>query len=182
MIKLAATVHAPVDEAQARLTAASLLTMDGEPVAIDEARHHLELARLRAAEANDASMLQAVLMAEAGLLSKLGRTAEAIDRMLELARGAAKDRDVARYVAAVGMMAQLYTNSGDLVSAFRTIVESHAALSHAIGEDTSALFRPLLLVFRDQVGAEKLGEIAQAVDRANRLAAEMTNKKPKHPS
>ena len=102
--------------------------------------------------------------------------------MLELARTAAADQDVTRYVASVGIMAELYARTGDVVSAFRTIVESHRALAQATGSDTTALFRPHLAALRDRVGAERLEQIAADVAKADDLAAALANKTSRDPS
>ena len=128
------------------------------------------------------------MIAQAGVLASAGKTASAIDRVLELARSAVARRDIAQYVAAVGIMAELYSRSGDHVSAFRTIVEAHRALADATAgvagssEAAAERFRPLLARLRDRIGADRLTKIAADVEHANRLAAEITHQKGSDPS
>ena len=131
---------------------------------------HVQIARDRALEHQLVELHRATLIAQAGVLSAAGKTAGAIDRVLELAHAAVAKHDVAQYVAAVGIMAELYAKTGDHVSAFRTIAESHRALAEATGSDTTALFRPLLARLRDRIGSERLDKIAAEVGIANRLA------------
>jgi hypothetical protein len=173
VLKIAREVDSPADEVEARLALAGVLVELGDAVSLDEAAHHVQHARDRALEHNLATLHQAALIAQAGVLSHQGKTAGAIDRMLELARSAATDQDVPRYVAAVGIMADLYARSGDAVSAFRTIAESNRALAQATGSDATPLFRPLLAALRERIGAERLDQIASDVAKANQLADEL---------
>lgn len=180
-LELARGADAPADEIEARLALAGVLVELGDPIGLDEAAHHVQHARDRALEHGLASLHQAALIAQAGVLSRQGKTAGAVDRMLELARSAAADQDVPRYVAAVGMMAELYARGGDAVSAYRTIVESHRALADATGSDATPLFRPLLAALRERVGAERLQQIAADVTRANVLADQLAQKTKSDP-
>lgn len=186
LIKIAVDAGSPADEVEARLALAGILveTSHGpaSQVSREEAAHHVQRARDTALEAGLTSLHQAALIGQAGVLADGGKTAGAIDRMLELARSAAADQDVPRYVAAVGLMAELYARSGDAVSAFRTIVESHRALSEATRSDATHLFRPHLAALRDRIGSERLEQIAADVARANQLSAELGVKSGNDPS
>ena len=143
-----------------------------------EATRTVQIARDRALEHGLVELHHAAVLAQAGALSAAGKTAGAIDRVLELARTAAASGDLQQYVAAVAVMAELYTRSGDHVSAFRTIVETHRALATATRDDPTDLFRPLLARLRDKIGGAKLDKIAADVDQANRLADAIAAKKP----
>lgn len=182
LIKIAQEAGSPTDEVEARLALAGVLMESADHVAHEEAAHHVHKARERAREHGLGTLQHAALIAEAGVLSRGGKTAGAIDRVLELARTAVADKDVPRYVAAVGIMAELYARSGDVVSAFRTIVESNRALSDATGSDATALFRPHLAALRDRIGSERLEQIAADVAKANQLASELSEKSPSNPS
>lgn len=170
-----------LDEIETRLALASVLVAQGSQVALDEAQRTVQLARELALEHHADSLHEAALIAQAGVLSAAGKTAGAIDRVLELARVAVAKQDVQQYVASVGIMAELYAKTGDHVSAFRTIVESHHALATATGSDTTHLFRPLLARLRDRVGAARLEQIANEAQLANALADQIQGKKSKHP-
>jgi hypothetical protein len=111
-----------------------------------------------------------------------GQTAAALDRVLELARASVAGQDVQQYVAAVGIMSELYARSGDHVSAFRVIAESRLALARATGSDTMPLFRPLLARLRDRIGESKLERIAADVEQANRLADRLAINLPRDSS
>ena len=150
-------------------------------IALEEAARTIQIARDRALEHGLDELHRASLIAQAGVLSAAGKTAGAIDRVLELARAAVAANDVAQYVAAVGIMAELYAKTGDHVSAFRTIAESHRALAEATHADPTALFRPLLGRLRDRIGPERLDKIAAEVAIANRLADQIIAQKSKHP-
>ena len=182
VVTLARDAGSPADEVEARIALASSLVAGGDPIGLEEATRHVQIARDRALEHGLVELHQAALLAQAGVLSQAGKTAGAIDRVLELARTAVANHDVAQYVAAVGVMAELYARSGDHVSAFRTIVESHRALADATQTDTTTLFRPLLARLQDRVGEDRLGKIAADVDTANRLADQITQQKSKDPS
>ena len=171
----------PADEVESRIALASVLVALDTPIAIEEAQRTIQIARDRALEHQLDELHRATLIAQAGVLSAAGKTAGAIDRVLELARSAVANHDVSQYVAAVGIMAELYAKTGDHVSAFRTIAESHRALAEATGSDTAALFRPLLARLRDRIGPERLDSIAAQVDIANRLADQILAQKTKHP-
>jgi len=182
IVTLARDAGSPADEVEARIALASTLVAGGDPIGLEEATRHVQIARDRALEHGLVELHQAALIAQAGVLSQAGKTAGAIDRVLELARAAVAKHDVAQYVAAVGVMAELYARSGDHVSAFRTIVESHRALADATQTDTTSLFRPLLARLRDRVGEDRLAKIAADVDTANRLADQIAQQKSKDPS
>jgi len=182
VVTLARDAGSPADEVEARIALASTLVAGGDPIGLEEATRHVQIARDRALEHGLVELHQAALIAQAGVLSHAGKTAGAIDRVLELARAAVAKHDVAQYVAAVGVMAELYARSGDHVSAFRTIVESHRALADATQTDTTSLFRPLLARLRDRVGEDRLAKIAADVDTANRLADQIAQQKSKDPS
>ena len=180
-VQLAKDAGSPRDEVEARLALASALVATDSLIAFDEALRTVQLARDRTLEHQLDDLHQAALVAQAGVLSAAGKTAGAIDRVLELARIAVAKQDVPQYVGAVAIMAELYAKTGDHVSAFRTIAESHAALSAATSTDTTALFRPLLQRLRERVGAERLDRIAREVETANRLAEQIGSQKTKHP-
>ena len=171
----------PADEVESRIALASVLVALATPIALEEAARTIQIARDRALEHGLDELHRAALIAQAGVLSAAGKTAGAIDRVLELARAAVANSDVTQYVAAVGIMAELYAKTGDHVSAFRTIAESHRALAEATNSDPTALFRPLLARLRDRIGPDKLDKIAAEVAIANRLADQIVAQKTKHP-
>jgi hypothetical protein len=76
----------------------------------------------------------------------------AFAHVLELARVAAASRQTSPYIAAVGILAELYARAGDSASAFRTIAEAHSALSEATESDSAPLFELLLARLRDRIG------------------------------
>jgi hypothetical protein len=179
LVKLAADAGSAADEVEARLAFASALLAGGDA---RQAAHHAQVAVDRALEHGLTELHAAALLAQAGILSAGGKTAGALDRVIELAREAAARQDVRAYVAAVGIMAELYANARDYVSAFRTIVESHHALASASGTDVAAMFRPLLVRLRERAGEARFTQIAADVDLANRLAADLADRKPSNPS
>ena len=170
VVAIAREAGSPADEIEARLALTSTLVATGDAISVEEASRHVQIARDRALEHRLDELHSAAVLAQAGVLSHAGKTAGAIDRVLELARAAAAKQDVTQYVAAVAIMAELYAKTGDHVSAFRTVAEAHHALTAATGSDTTALFRPLLARLRDRVGDERLDKIAADVAEANRLA------------
>ena len=180
-VQLARDAGSPRDEVETRLALASALVATDSLIALDEALRTVQVARDRTLEHQLDDLHQATLVAQAGVLSAAGKTAGAIDRVLELARLAVVKQDVPQYVGAVAIMAELYAKTGDHVSAFRTIAESHAALAAATNSDTTPLFRPLLERLRERVGAERLDRIAREVETANRLAEQISAQKTKHP-
>ncbi len=186
VLKIAQGAGSPADEVEARLGLAGLLVTQTQGpaghVSRDEAARHVQRARDTALEHELTELHHAALIAQAGVLADGGKTAGALDRMLQLARSAAADQDVPRYVAAVGMMAELYARSGDAISAFRTITESHRALSEATKSDATPLFRPHLAALRERIGSERLEQIAADISRANQLAAELEPKSGNDPS
>lgn len=181
VVQLAKDAASPRDEIEARLALASALVATDSAIALDEAIRTVQIARDRALEHQLDELQQAALVAQAGVLSAAGKTAGAIDRVLELARLAVAKQDVPQYVGAVAIMAELYAKTGDHVSAFRTIAESHRALAEATNGDPTPLFRPLLARLRDRIGADRLDRIAREVELANRLAEQISGQKPKHP-
>jgi len=177
LVAIARAHASPADEIEARIALASALVATGDSIALEEATRTIQIARDRALEQDLRALHRATILAQAGVLSHTGKTAGALDRALELARTAQAEGDVSGYVAVVGVMAELYARTGDHVSAFRTIVESHAALSAALGSDTTALFRAHLGRLRDRVGPLRLERIAADVARANQLADEIAAEK-----
>jgi len=172
-VRSAKAVGSARDEIESRIALASILAAVGTPIALEEATRTAQLARERALEHQLADLAGATLIAQAGVLAANGKTATAIDRVLELAELAVANRDVRQYVAAVAIMAELYAKTGDYVSAFRTIAESHRALADATKSDSTEYFRPLLARLRDQIGPERLDKIAADVAKANELAAQI---------
>ena len=182
VIKVAHEAASPADEVEARLALAGVLLEQGDHVTQLEASVQTKRALETATEHGLGTLQQAALLAQAGLLAEEGKTAAAIDRVLELARGAAADKDLPRYVAAVAIMAELYARRGDHVSAFRTIAEASHALTVATGQDAAPLFREPLARLRDRIGEAKLAKIADDVAKANRLADEIGGKTTNDPS
>ncbi|HEY4180838.1 MAG TPA: hypothetical protein VGM90_28530, partial [Kofleriaceae bacterium] len=181
LVELATGAAAFTDEVEARLTLASLLS-NGDLVQKQEAAHHAQRARDRALEHGLTQHYQAALIAQAGVLSDAGKTAGAIDRMLELARLAAEAQSIPHYVEAVAMMSALYTKSGDIASAFRTVAEANHALTKQLNKDTTEMFAPVLRILRDQVGSERLQQIAADVGRSNQLASELATRDRNDPA
>jgi ATP/maltotriose-dependent transcriptional regulator MalT len=181
VLKLAHDVSSPADEIEARLTLAAVLVELGG-VGGEEAARHIDKAKALARQHGLASLEQASVLAQAGLLAESGKTAAALDHVLELARGAAADKDLPRYIAAVAIMAELYARRGDHVSAFRTIAEASHALSTATGQDAAHLFREPLARLRDRIGEARLAQIAADVAKANQLSASLATKTPSDPS
>jgi tetratricopeptide (TPR) repeat protein len=182
VVPIARDAGSPADEVEARLALAGALVATTDAIARDEAAATVARALELAKRHELAELHAAALIAEAGVLASGGKTAHAIDRVLELAREAAQRHDIAQYVASVGIMAELYARSGDHVSAFRTIVEAHRALADATGVDVSERFRPLLARLRDRIGADRLSAIARDVEHANRLADQIAHEKTRNPS
>ncbi len=177
LVALARDHASPEDEIEARVTLASVLATSADPIGLEEAARTIQIARDRALEHGLTALHRATLLAQAGVLAAHGRTAGALDRALELARAAQAEGDVSGYVAAVGVMAELYARAGDHVSAFRTIVEANAALGTALGTNVGPLFRDHLARLRERVGAARLDRIAADVDRSNRLAGQIAGEK-----
>ena len=182
VLELARSVDSAADEVEARIALASLLVADDDLASYEEARHHVQRAGERAREAGLPELQQAAQLAQAGVLASRGKTAAAIDRVLELARAASAAGDQAAFVASVGVMAELYARAGDAVSAFRTIAEASRALATATGRDTAPLFTPHLAALRDRIGADRLRQIAADVNAANALADELAEKSSRDPS
>jgi tetratricopeptide (TPR) repeat protein len=181
-VPIARDAGSPADEIEARLALAGALVATTDAIAREEAAASVTRALELATRHELAELHAAALIAEAGVLASGGKTAHAIDRVLELAREAAQRHDIAQYVASVGIMAELYARSGDHVSAFRTIVEAHRALADATTSDVSERFRPLLARLRDRIGADRLSAIARDVEHANRLADQIAPQKTRDPS
>jgi anaphase-promoting complex subunit 5 len=166
VVKLAKAYEANEDEIEARLGLAGALGEKGEPINLEEAEKHLQIARDRALEADLDSMYMAALVGQAGLLARKGQTRAAIDRCIEIAQVAAKKQDLVRYGAAVALMAQIYEQKGDLASAYRTYAEAHAALREKIGDRAKEIIVPHMTAFADRIGRSKFAEIAEQVNKA----------------
>jgi hypothetical protein len=182
VVAIAQRAASPADEIEGRLPLASVLSDGDDPVTREEARVSVDRALELAARHQLTELHHAALIAKAGVQAAAGQTAAALDRVLELARASVAGQDVQQYVAAVGIMSELYARSGDHVSAFRVIAESHLALARATGSDTMPLFRPLLARLRDRIGESKLERIAADVEQANRLADRLAINLPRDSS
>ncbi len=172
-IKLAHAVASVEDEVEARLALIGVLVEQGQPVHLAEATRHAQQARDAALTimAMRPELHMASLVAQAGVFERSGRRAGALDRCIEVAAHAANHGDAMQYVAAVGMMAEMYARTGDIASAFRTLAESNHALSQATGSAAAPLFRPYLQRLQQQVGIERLRKVAADVQAANELLA-----------
>ncbi len=172
-IKFAHAEHSPADEIEARLALIGVLVEQGGAVNLAEAARHAQQARDAALAIADArpELHMAALVAQAAVLERTGRRAGALDRCVEVATHAATQGNIHQYVAAVGMMAEMYTRSGDIASAFRTLAESNHALSEATGSSTVQLFRPFMQRLQEQAGIERLRKVTADVAAANELFA-----------
>ncbi len=127
LVAIARTHASPEDEIEARIALSSALVATGRADRARRGDAHDPIAAIRALETICGRC--SARPARAGWGARARRQdAGALDRALELARVAQAEGDVNGYVAMVGVMAELYARTGDHVSAFRTIVESHAAL------------------------------------------------------
>lgn len=175
VVKIAQEHKSPADEIEARIARAAALTGRGDPAGAEEADRVVQIARDRALEHGLTDLHVAALIAQAGLMSQRGKTAGALDRCIEIARSAAAGGDLGRYVAAVGLMSQIYQNHGDFPSAYRTIAESYHSLREVQGEQCKPMFAPLLETLRDRMGNERFAKMIDDVGRARRLADELTS-------
>lgn len=159
------------DELQVRISLAGALAVQGGQAALMESEKHLQVVRDVARDLGEKDLHVAALIGQAGLLAGHRRRVHAgIDRCLEIARLAAADNDVPRYVAAVGLMARLYEQSGDHASAYRTIAEAYHGLKSRMTVDPEPLFRPHLDALADVVGPERFRAIVADVNAAQQLA------------
>ncbi len=135
----------------------------------------IQIARDRALEHGLTDLHVAALIGQAGLMSQRGKTAGALDRCIEVARLGADGGNLGRYVAAVGLMSQIYQNHGDFPSAYRTIAESYHALRAVQGDVVKPMFERLLEPLRDRMGRDRFAKMIDDVSRARRLADELTS-------
>jgi hypothetical protein len=166
-VALAKRLEAFDDEIEARLGLAGVLGERGDAIGLEEAEKHLQIARDRALERGLDSLHMAALVAQAGLLARKGQTRAALDRCIEIAQVAMAKQDLARYGAAVALMAQIYEQKGDLASAYRTYAEAHASLRDSIGERANEVIVPYLNAFADRIGRSTFVELAQRVNAAS---------------
>lgn len=170
VVRLAREHASPRDEVEARLARAAALAARGDLAGQEEAERVIQVARDRALEHGLEDLHVGALIAQAGLMSQRGKTQGALDRCLEIARIGEGGGDLRRYVAAVGLMSQVYQNHGDFPSAYRTIAESYHALRSLHGDEVKPLFTPLLETLRDRIGPERFTRLVDDVNRARRLA------------
>ena len=170
VVRIAKEHGSPADEIEARLARAAALSARGDLAGGEEAERVIQVARDRALEHGLEDLHVGALIAQAGLMSMRGKTQGALDRCLEIARVGQAGGDLRRYVAAVGLMAQIYQNHGDFPSAYRTIAESYHALRTAQGDAVKPLFTPLLETLRDRIGPDRFRTLVDDVNRARQLA------------
>ncbi len=167
------------DEIEARLGLAGALGERGDPIGLDEAEKHLQIARDRALEQGLDSLYLASLVAQAALFARKGQTQAALDRCLEIAQLAMTKQDLSQYGAAVALMAQIYEQKGDLPSAYRTYAEAHASLRETIGDRAKEVIVPHMNAFADRIGRSKFAEIAERVNQASHAHSAFANRSGK---
>jgi hypothetical protein len=173
-LKLVVEHGSPEDEVETRLALAGALVARGDAIGLEEATRHVQVARDRAhAQGLDGAYV-ASLIGQAGVLARRGKIAGAIERCLEIARIGARDGDAPRLVAAVGLMAELYAQTGDYASAYRTIAEAYQGLRDATGADVEPLFRPHLAALRERMGEARFQHMIDDVHQARLLAASLS--------
>jgi tetratricopeptide (TPR) repeat protein len=176
-LNIAVAHDSPEDEVEMRLALAGVLVERGDAIGLEEATRHVQAAR----EKNPSDALQiAALIGQAGVLARRGKVASAIDRCLEIARLGAAQGDAPRLVAAVGLMAELYGQTGDYASAYRTIAEAYQGLRDATGKDVEPLFRPHLAALRDRMGGDRFDRMIEDVRKARMLADNLTTESRSH--
>jgi len=175
VVKAAHDHGAPADEIEARIARAAALAARGDQAGAEEADRVIQIARDRALEHGLTDLHVAALIGQAGLMSQRGKTAGALDRCIEVARLGADGGNLGRYVAAVGLMSQIYQNHGDFPSAYRTIAESYHALRAVQGDVVKPMFERLLEPLRDRMGRDRFAKMIDDVSRARRLADELTS-------
>ena len=154
---------------------ADALAARGDQAGTEEADRVIQIARDRALEHGLTDLHVAALIGQAGLMSQRGKTAGALDRCIEVARIGADGGNLGRYVAAVGLMSQIYQNHGDYPSAYRTIAESYHALRQVQGDGVRPMFERLVESLRDRMGRDRFSKMIDDVSRARRLADELTS-------
>lgn len=175
VVKAAHEHGSPADEIEARIARAAALAARGDQAGTEEADRVIQIARDRALEHGLTDLHVAALIGQAGLMSQRGKTAGALDRCIEVARIGADGGNLGRYVAAVGLMSQIYQNHGDFPSAYRTIAESYHALRAVQGDGVKPMFERLLEPLRDRMGRDRFAKMIDDVSRARRLADELTS-------
>ena len=169
-LKLAVEHAAAEDEVETRLALAGALVERGDAIGLEEATRHVQAASERARGHGLDGAYVASLIGQAGVLARRGKIAGAIERCLEIARLGAAQGDAVRLVAAVGLMAELYAQTGDHASAYRTIAEAYQGLRDATGADVEPMFRPHLAALRDRMGEARFREMIEDVHKARLLA------------
>ena len=176
-LKIAVAQGSPEDEVEMRLALAGVLVERGDAIGLEEATRHVQAAR----EKHPSDELNvAALIGQAGVLARRGKIGNAIDRCLEIARLGAAQGDAPRLVAAVGLMAELYGQTGDYASAYRTIAEAYQGLRDATGNDVEPLFRPHLAALRDRMGGDHFDRMIEDVRKARTLADDLTPESRSH--
>lgn len=171
VLRLCTEYGSPADEVEARLALAGALTARGDAIGLEEASRHVQAARELARRHDLAPEHVAALIGDAGILARRGKVASAIDRCLEIARLGAAAGDSDRLVAAVGLMAELYAQTGDYASAYRAIAEAYHGLRDATGVECEPLFRPHLAALRDRMGQARFDQLTRDVRQARQLAS-----------
>lgn len=166
VVTIAKSYNAVEDEIEMRLGLAGALGEKGDPVNLDEAEKHLQIARDLALEGGFDSLYATALVAQAGLMNRKGQTRAALDRCIEVAQLAVSKQDLPKYGVAVGLMSQIYEQKGDLASAYRTFAEANAALREVIGDRAKEVIVPYMAAFADRIGRAKFAEIAEQVNKA----------------
>ena len=88
-------------------------------------------------------------------------------------------QDLARYGAAVALMAQIYEQKGDLASAYRTYAEAHASLREIIGDRAKEVIVPYMNAFAERIGRPRFAEIADRVNQASHARTTFANRSGK---
>ncbi|MEZ4404453.1 MAG: hypothetical protein R3B06_30820 [Kofleriaceae bacterium] len=175
VVREAHAYGSPADEVEGRIARAAALAARGDAAGVEEAERVVQIACDRALEHGLTDLHVAALIGQAGLMSQRDRTAGALDRCIEIARIGAAGGNVGRYVAAVGLMSQIYQNHGDFPSAYRTIAESYHALKAVAGDEIRPMFERLIEALRERMGPPRFTKMIDDVSRARRLADELTS-------
>jgi tetratricopeptide (TPR) repeat protein len=162
-LKLCQAAGSVEDTLKVRLNLGLALCSTDEPGPRGDGHAHLQIVVDEARDHGLEPLRLAALMGLVGVYNRKGAADGALERALEIARGAVEQGRPELYAAAAGLMADVYQSQRDFPMAFHTLARARAALRITVSPEAGDLMDPYLDALAERMGPERYQAMCEKI-------------------
>lgn len=151
------------DTLRVRLNLGLALVSNFEPGPRGEGHRHLQIVVDEARDHGLDQLRLPALMGLVGVYMHKGAIDGALDRVLEIARGAVEAGNVPLYSSAVALMAEVYTSKQEYTQAFLALIKGRGALKLTVSEEAAKMIDPHIDALAERMGQPRFDAMCRNV-------------------